>query len=282
MSRDKKNSGYASCIYQGEVWHRRYQPKKHAFRYRVFMVYLDLEELEMILDQSYWWGKSRFHLARFKREDFFGDSQQSLSSSVKERVESELGIKVNGSIRLLTNFRYFGYITNPISCYYCFDDKENLIAQLIEVTNTPWNEKHSYVLDHRSSSVSRDQWVIDFDKAMHVSPFMPMDMRYRWQGQKPGNTLIYSLSNWQEDKHSNQTGLGNKLIFSAGVSFKRVPISSASMRSVLLRYPLMTMKVIAGIYWQAIKLLFKRVGFYAHPSRISKKQSQENISVLSD
>ena len=132
----------SSAIYTGHVWHRRLSPKSHAFKYRVFMLYLDLAELNQVFSLSKFWSKNKFALAHFKRSDFYGDGdgdgdgELTISESVRLKVEQETGVRPQGPIRLLANIRYWGYIINPISCYYCFDSKdEYLEAVLLEVTN---------------------------------------------------------------------------------------------------------------------------------------------------
>ena len=287
-----------SAIYKGWVWHNRYEPRRHEFRYRVFMMYIDLSEIESVLASSIFWGRRWFHIARFKRTDYFAvgaDYSQSTESAVRQEVNSQLGFEVSGSVCLLTNFRYFGYITNPISCYYCFNqDATHLEALLIEVTNTPWGEKHHYVLDLRSVNLKDG---IEFDKLMHVSPFMPMDRVYQWRGYLPSKTLRYSLTSMLKSEteetdqslpdqtlhvtrcgtqNKNQNKLENRPMqrprnkqFDSGVIFRRTSVTARSLNTVLLEFPVMTLKVIAAIYWQALKLWCRKIPFVPHPGTAS-------------
>lgn len=277
-----------SCIYTGLVWHQRTQPKVHQFNYRVFMMYLSLDELDALLALSRFWGKRWYHLARFKREDFYGETDRCISDCVREKIQNDLGFTPTGPVRLLANVRYFGYITNPISCYYCYDQHDNLVAQLLAVTNTPWGEKHSYVIDLRDQA-SSDRVEVGFQKQMHVSPFMPMNIQYQWQGLKPGEQLKFSLSNCLKSaastdsmRNAGQSKAKTTPIFKAGVNFSRVEINKHSLNQVLLSYPVMTLKVLAGIYWQALRLFIKRINIFPHPLKIKAPLRDSEIQTEVD
>ncbi len=244
------------------------------------MMYLDLDEVDQVLAKSPFWSRQRFALAQFRRSDYFslpcGDEKtpvnptdRSIVASVQSAVHSALGFNPDGPVRLLTNLRYFGHVINPISCYYCFDASAgSLQALLIQVTNTPWGEKAHYVLDLRNHSFENS---IDFNKCMHVSPFMPMNMVYRWRGAVPGEKLKYSLTNLcLADENSVVAGAGvaeSVKYFDAGVNFNRIEITSASLNRILYQFPLMGLKVAAGIYWQALRLAIKRIPFVPHPGK---------------
>ena len=202
-----------------------------------------------------------------------------IDESVRAAVENKLNFRPAGAIRVLTNFRYFGYLINPITCYYCFDESgENLQALLIEVTNTPWEQRTHYVLDLRQYQSGQS---IDFNKDMHVSPFMPMNMMYRWKGSVPGANLMYSLASFAVPETENPgRSVESQLVsvnaetthsrqFDSGVNFKRIEITSASLNRVLWRYPWMTGKVALAIYWQALRLWLKRIPFVPHPNKVS-------------
>ena len=242
-----------SAIYSGWVQHRRLAPREHCFRYRVFMMYLDLAELEQVLALSPLWSRSRWVPVRFRREDFFGDPALPLDEAVRQRVAEEGGERPAGPIRMLANWRYFGYNMNPISTYYCFDETGTSVRWiLLDVHNTPWKERHSYLLDCRhESAVQRASFTKDF----HVSPFMPMEQHYVWRSVTPGARLSIYLKTMQESQR----------VFDATLSLKREPISSNGLNRILIRYPMMTVKVITAIYWQALKLWLKRVPIFNHP-----------------
>ena len=251
-----------SCIYEGRVRHTRRTPAEHSFDYRLFLMYLDLDELPRLFEKRWFWSTSRAALARFRRSDHIGDAEQSLGDSVRALVKSETGRRPDGPIRLLTNLSYFGYCFNPVSFYYCFDKAGEKVEFIVtEVNNTPWGETDTYVLQ---CDASRRSWRFAPEKKMHVSPFMAMDIDYRWALSTPGDNLSVYMANSKD---------GQKF-FDATMALERKTISSRSLASVLVRFPLMTLKVIAGIHWEALRLWIKRVPFYEHPAKTKEVTAQ--------
>ena len=232
-----------SAIYEGHIRHRRFAVRKHEFRYRMAMAYLDLDELPTLLGGRL--VKQRPGLVRFRRRDYLGDPHTPLDAAVRDLVAERLGRRPSGPVRLLTQLRTFGHCFNPVSFYYCFaPGGEELDAIVAEVTNTPWGERHAYVTDGRSG---------EFDKALHVSPFMPMEQRYTWHAGTPGDTLSVHI---ESSEHGRRA-------FDATLSLRRSPFT----RRTLARHPAATLRVLALIYGHAVALKLKGVPVQPHPAR---------------
>jgi DUF1365 family protein len=247
-----------SCIYRGTVDHTRLKPHRHQFQYSAFMMYLDLAELDTVFAGRWLWSSRHFTLAWFRRRDHLGDPHQPLDHCVRSLVEQQTGHRPLGPIRLLTNLRYYGYVMNPVSYYYCYDSAgERLEAIVVEIHNTPWGERHCYVVTPSTPAGNADALIrYEHAKDFHVSPFMPMDLRYHWQFNSPSEVLSVGISLSRNQEH----------IFHANLNLVRVPITGTTLATTLLRYPWMTAKVVCGIYWQAFKLWWKKTPFYPHPN----------------
>jgi uncharacterized protein len=249
----------ASCIYEGHVRHRRFQPVVNQFRYRIFFMYLDLAELPTLFDGRLLWSVDKMNLAYFRRRDHLGDPRVPLDRAVRDLVQEKTGKRPPGAIRLLTHLRYFGYCFNPASFYYCYDRLgERVDAVVAQIHNTPWGEEHCYVLDearneHPAPGFKRFQ----HPKEFHVSPFMPMGIWYDWRFTDPGKTLNVHFMNYSE---------GQK-IFDATLTLAQRDLTPHNLTRLLLTYPPMTLKVSMMIYWQALRLGLKGAEFYAHPKK---------------
>lgn len=247
-----------SCIYEGRVRHRRSVPVAHEFRYRLFMMYVDLQELPALFQKRWFWSAAHPNLAWFRRADHWGHREQPLADSIRDLVESQVGARPSGPIRLLTHFRYFGFGMNPISLYYCFNEREQIEFVVAEVTNTPWRERKCYVLDARGRSAT-SELTATHPKELHVSPFLGMDFDYRFFLSAPGPSLDVRIENLPRAAHADRP------LFEATLALERRSITAGRLAGVLVRYPLMTARVFAAIYWQALRLRLKKVPLVPHP-----------------
>lgn len=251
-----------SCLYFGRVSHRRHgggtDPVSNAFEYRMFMVSLDLAELDEVFRDRWLWSTRRPALAWLQRADHLGDPSRPLDESVRDLVEQRTGQRPAGPIRLLAHLRYFGHCFNPVSFFYCYDASgEQLETIVAEVNNTPWGERHCYVLPRSQARVRGPAQEFELDKEFHVSPFLPMETHYRWRFTEPGARLLVHLRNEQQGRHA----------FDATLSLERREITARSLASALLKFPFMTLRVVLLIYWQALKLKLKGAEFYNHPAK---------------
>ncbi|HWG71078.1 MAG TPA: DUF1365 domain-containing protein [Steroidobacteraceae bacterium] len=256
------NPQLASAVYEGVVRHRRHAPHAHAFDYRMAQLYLDLDEIEQVFANRWLWSSEHRNVAQFRRRDYLGPAGVPLAEAVRRRVEQATGHRPVGPIRLLTHLRYVGLVFNPVSFYYCFaEDGENLAAIVAEITNTPWKERHAYVLPIESVQVLGRALHWSFPKTFHVSPFMPMDCEYDWRFTVPGDDLRVHMD----------VSRGGQRTFNATLALRRRPLAGASLARVLWRYPLMTAQVVGAIHWQALRLWLKRNPVHDHPAADSPR-----------
>jgi DUF1365 family protein len=244
----------SSCIYEGVIRHRRLEPRGE-FTHRLALAYLDLEELPRLLSGRL--VSPRPGLVRFRRHDYLGDPAVPLERAVRALVSERTGERPAGPIRLLTHPRSFGHCFNPVSFYYCFDPAgERVQAVVAEVTNTPWGERHAYVLGagHATGSVLSAQ----LEKAMHVSPFMSMDHRYDVRASPPGRTLSVHIG-------SSRAGT---TLFDATLSLRRRELTRVSLARTTARYPFATVRVLALIYAHALGRKLAGARVHPHPKAV--------------
>lgn len=257
-----------SCIYSGRVSHHRVSPVSHRFSYRIFMLMLDLDELTTVFKGRWFWSCQRPNLAWFNRRDHYGNPDTGLADAIRDLVETRTGRRPAGPVRLLTHLRYFGHCFNPVSFYFCYEEnKRSLQVIVAEVNNTPWGERYMYVLP---CDAGTDGKIHRFElrKNFHVSPFMPMDIDYQWHFSDPGDRLQVFMRNIHQ----------GKVMFDATLAFKRQDASAWNLAINLVRHPLVTLKVVAAIHFQALKLWLKGVPFYTHPRKANNIRARSSLS----
>ncbi|MGE5335795.1 MAG: DUF1365 domain-containing protein, partial [Nitrososphaerota archaeon] len=266
----------ASAAYEGWVRHRRFEPVEHEFRYRLFLMYLDLAELPEVLDPYPFFSARRRALARFRRADFMGDPARPLDQCAREAVAAATGDRPAGPVRLLAGLRFFGHSFNPVSFYYCFDaGAERVEAVVADVQNIPWGERHPYVLarGERRGTVLSDE----LDKTLHVSPLMGMDQTYSFRATEPGERLAVHIESRPRaggpagETATEPDGSGaprprrSAPAFDATLSLRRRELSRRTLTRLLARYPASSLQTVARIYAQSLRLKLKGARYHPHP-----------------
>ncbi|MEZ6015307.1 MAG: DUF1365 domain-containing protein [Planctomycetota bacterium] len=256
-----------SALYVGHVTHTRLAPTRHRFRYRIAFLYLDLDELERApgpFHGRWLWSVGRPNVAAFRREDYLGAPEVPLSAAVRARAREVLGAAPEGPVRILTHPRTFGYCFNPVSFYYLFEaDGVTLGAVVAEITNTPWGERHSYVLGSNGAVGSNGLVEWRFAKGFHVSPFFDMTQDYTWRFNVPGADLLVGMENAED-----QGGPGGpQKVFEVGLTLARRPLNGRSLARFLARHPFTSGGVQLAIHWQALRLWLKRTPVFTHPAK---------------
>nr|WP_082708361.1 DUF1365 domain-containing protein [Marinobacterium profundum] len=240
-----------SALYFGHVLHHRLLPRVHRFRYGVMALLLDLDQVDALHRHLRLFAHNRFNLYAFYDRDHGNGTNTDLKTQIQQQLAHQ-GIHLdNGKIILLCYPRILGFVFNPLSVYYCYDAKASLRAILYEVSNT-FGERHSYLLPVSNSA----QVMHEVDKCFYVSPFMPLDCRYRFRMQAPDNRIGVHI----EQHHADS------LMFRASFSGVRRPLNDRSLLQACFRYPLMTLKVVAGIHWEALRLWCKGLRIQPKPA----------------
>ena len=240
-----------SGIYTGQVRHRRFGDIPHAFGYRLYMMGLDLDELPAVTARSWLFGQRWFNPIRFYEKDYLKNEPGSLKQRIAQKVVALGGSwQADNRVVMLAQCRCLGIYFSPINFYFCYDEQQVCRYMLAEVSNTPWNQRHYYLLSLEGE--------MKINKAFHVSPFMEMEMTYHWRVSPPAAKALVHIENHRETE-------GVTKVFDATLALDRQGITPSNLMSTWLRIPAMTVKMVLGIYWQALKLFVKRVPFIAHP-----------------
>jgi DUF1365 family protein len=253
---------FVSAIYEGWVRHRRYAPHPNAFRYRMYMLYVDLAEVDGLFTKRWLWSVGRRNIAQFRRSDYFGDAAIPLDTAVRDLVQRETGLRPSGPIRLLTHLRYFGLSFNPVSFYYCYAaDGSTLETVVADITNTPWKERHAYVLPISGAKRHGGVFGWTFDKQFHVSPFLPLHCRYDWRFSIPDDNLRVHMDVYKSTTPNSEDFVRE---LDATLVLHRREFNGKNLARVLARHPLMTLKIVAAIHWQALRLFLRGNPVFDH------------------
>jgi len=253
---------FNSCIYSGFVTHRRFKPKRHFFTYKTFSLLIDLYEIKKLEKKIKFFSYNKFNILSFSDSDHGPRDGSSLINWVKNTL-SKAKIDIgSGAIKLLCYPRFFGYVFNPLSIFYCYNENSQLKAILYEVKNT-FNEQHTYVFSvpHSSNLILHK-----CHKKFYVSPFIEMKAFYNFRLLNPGKILNVFI------KQSDDEGT----LLTACQVGKKIEMSSKNLLFQFLRHPFMSFKVILGIHFEALRLWIKGVKLVKRKKKIRNNLSIEN------
>ncbi|MDG2381942.1 MAG: DUF1365 domain-containing protein [Pirellulaceae bacterium] len=243
-----------SCIYDGFVRHRRFQPIRRDFQYRITYLYLDLAELDQVFERLSLLGNGRFSLTSIYRPDHLGSHESSLDDAVRNLVAERTNVRPTGAIRMMTQWRTFGFYFSPINLFFCFDESETLETVVAEVSNTPWREQHSYVL-WSGNQAGRQALAYRHPKDFHVSPFLEMGLEYDWRMAVPNEQFSVDLKTLRD----------SKCLFDASMQVNRRELSNRNWLKTLVRYPVPAARILTAIYYEALRIWLRKCPYYPHP-----------------
>lgn len=241
-----------NAIFRGQVRHRRFHPKSYTFHYTTEMFFLDVSSIEQSCKEIPFLSYNRFNLLAFNEKNYLPKHSGDLLQRIQAEITAHGYSDTIKEAYILTNLSYFGFCYNPVSFYYVYNDQQELTYILAEVNNTPWNERYTYVLPCEKNQAKH---TFDTDKVFHISPFMPMKMRYKWYTNIPNTRINFHI----------QTFIDSKSIFDATLTLKRVTLNSKNIATSLLLRPFISQKVKFSIYWQALKMWLRRFPVFEHP-----------------
>lgn len=245
-------------LYEGTVRHERRSPREHRFASSIALCFLDLDAVPETFSRHPLWSTVRSAPVHFRREDYLDEPAVPLATRARAIVAAATGLDPGGAVGLVAHVRTWGWCFNPLSLYFCYGPDGTLPRAVVaSVTNTPWGERHNYVLPTKADG-SVDASV---EKEMHVSPFLGMDQRYRFRISSPAERLQANVDAIED----------GKIVLAAEMSLTRRPLDAAAMTRLLVRYPMMTARVSGTIYAQAARLLAKHVPVHAHPARVREE-----------
>ena len=251
-----------SAIFRGKVRHRRFQPKEHKFSYRLYLNWIDLDEVKKAFNIPLILSCGRLPaIIKFNRKHYMSPETENLKKTVLDRIENDLGFRPEGKVCILTTIQYFGLCYNPVSFYFAYDRDGTPAAVASEINNTPWDQRFTYCHDLRKGKRHR------FKKEFHISPFMPMEMDYTWFFHLEDEKIFINMQNFEN----------GKLVFDATLKLAKQNFSVPAMIKSAILYPLMPVKIMAGIYYHAFRLWLKTTPFHEHPENNieSKEYSHE-------
>ena len=251
-----------SCIYNGTVIHKRYKPKEHFFKYSVFSLLLDLSELEILNNNIRFFSINKFNLISFFEKDHGNRDDSSLVGWVKKNLEQNQINTKNIKIKLLCYPRIFGYVFNPLSIFFVYNQNDTLVSILYEVKNT-FGEQHTYVfkIDNKNNLIQNN-----CSKKFHVSPFIEMNCNYFFRILKPGERLSVIIDQY------DQVG---KILY-ASQDGKKANLTGQELIKSYLKHPLMTFKIISAIHFEAFKLWIKGIKLIKKKLKIKNNITVEN------
>lgn len=245
-----------SCLYKARVMHNRLAPKKHQFHYNVFMFYLDLDEIDTLDRQMKFMSRNGFNLFNFRDKDHLQlpkekpDTSKNIRSHITDYLQTQGVVIGAGRIMVLTNLCTLGYQFNPISFYFCYDKDDQPLCSIVEVCNT-FREMKPYFLG--TETKQDGHYKLNTAKLFYVSPFIDMDTNFDFDLQVPDEKLQIRIDDFDQQ---------GKRFFISTLSGNRKPLTDANLLIYFISFPLITLKVISLIHWQAFKLWLKKLPFH--------------------